>query len=459
MNKNSLKYKWLRLSTLIISFTYLIFSSLLIYFTSLYLKELEENILERSLEEVQQLYESQPINTLSRSDIISSLYDDQIMILYSRTGNVVETEPSNFQYADQVPFNPVSEDTFEDVETNDGSFLIGRAKVDSIYWDGYITVIHPLDNYNLIIRTMVLIALFIGFLSILFTSIISYFFSTQMVRPIRSIANQLKRIENEGFSERLKLKTGTTETDYMVDSFNNMMDTLEESYNQQKQFVEDASHELRTPLQIIQGHLKLIHRWGKNDPKILEESLDISIDELHRINKLVEELLLLTKNDGKHNEVLDEVNVNSEIESRVNTLQKVHEDYRFDMNLYDEDIYLKINAHHFEQMLIIFLDNAIKYDQEEKHIEVTTECENDHFNIIIKDHGIGIPEEDTENVFNRFYRVDKSRSRTQGGNGLGLSIAKKIVENYQGTVWVESEKGAFTKVFVRFPRLINRMKK
>lgn len=426
---------------------------MLIYFTSLYLKDMEENVLERSLEEIQHLYETQPINTVSRNDIITSLYDEQIMILYSSSGNVVTTEPTNFQYANEVSFDPVAENTIESVESNEGTFLVGRARVDSNYWDGYVTVIHPLTNYNLIIRTMVLIALFIGFLSILFTSIISYFFSTQMVRPIRSIANQLKRIENEGFSERLKLKTGTNETDYMVDSFNNMMDSLEESYNQQKQFVEDASHELRTPLQIIQGHLKLIHRWGKNDPKVLEESLDISIDELNRINKLVEELLILTKNDGKHNDVLDEVNVNREIESRVNTLRKVHGDYTFNLNLNEKDIFLRINSHHFEQILIIFLDNAIKYDQTNKHIEVSTESENGYFDIIIKDHGIGIPPEDLENVFNRFYRVDKSRSRHQGGNGLGLSIAKKLVENYQGTVWVESEKGTFTKVLMRFPKV------
>lgn len=459
MNKNSLKYKWLRLSTLIISFTYLIFSSLLIYFMSLYLKDQEESFLNQSLNEVTNLYESQFSNTISRNEIITSLYDNQIMILYTAGGDVVETEPSTFEYADEIRFVPVLENTIESLETSEGSFLIGRARIDSRFWDGYVTIIHPLDNYNLIIRTMILIALFIGFLSILFTSIISYFFSTQMVRPLRSITNQLKRIENEGFSERLKFKTGASETDYMVESFNNMMDSLEGSYNQQKQFVEDASHELRTPLQIIQGHLKLISRWGKNDPKVLDESLDISIDELHRINKLVEELLILTKNEEKVAESLDEVNVNREIESRVNSLKKVHPDYTFDINLDGDEIYLKTATHHFEQILTIFLDNAIKYDQQNKYIEISTESGKDTFDIIIKDHGIGIPSEDIENVFNRFYRVDKSRSRQQGGNGLGLSIAKKLVENYNGSVWVESEKGAFTKVIVRFPRIINRMRK
>lgn len=451
MNRNSLKYKWLRLSTLIISFTYLIFSTLLIYFTSLYLRDLEERALDRSLDELQHIYESQPINTISRNDILTSLYDEQTMILYTRSGNIVSTEPAGDVADFAVDFIPVSDDVITTLETEDGNYLVGRSNIDSVYWSGFLTVIHPLDNYYLIIRTMVMIALLIGFLSILFTSIVSYFFSTQMVKPIRSIANQLKRIEGEGVSERLSLKTDTEETDYMVTSFNNMMDSLEESFNQQKQFVEDASHELRTPLQIIQGHLKLINRWGKDDPQVLNESLQISIDELHRINKLVEELLLLTKNNPRQLEEIESINIVEEINSRVSTMKKIHPDYHFDVEHTHDDIQFKINNHHFEQLLLIFLDNAVKYDTEHKYIITNTEKHDDHFDITIMDHGIGIPKEDLENVFNRFYRVDKSRSRQQGGNGLGLSIARKLVENYNGSVWFESEEGNFTKVIIRFP--------
>jgi two-component system sensor histidine kinase ArlS len=92
------------------------------------------------------------------------------------------------------------------------------------------------------------------------------------------------------------------------------MAQLEESFNQQRQFVEDASHELRTPLQIIQGHLNLIQRWGKKDPAILEESLDISLEEMSRITKLVEELLLLTKeNNSVNDREIESVDINKEI--------------------------------------------------------------------------------------------------------------------------------------------------
>src|SRR5699024_5319445 len=115
-----------------------------------------------------------------------------------------------------------------------------------------------------------------------------------------------------------------------------------------------------------------------------------------------------------------------------------------------------INNYHFEQMLIIFLDNAIKFDTEHKHITVSSERLKDgDIEIAITDSGIGIPAEEIDQVFNRFYRVDKSRSRDHVVNGLGLLIAKKNVELYQGKVWKLSEDGKLTTVQIKIPKLKN----
>ena len=206
-----------------------------------------------------------------------------------------------------------------------------------------------------------------------------------------------------------------------------MMYQLEESFNQQRQFVEDASHELRTPLQIIQGHLNLIQRWGKKDAAILEESLDISLEEMNRITKLVEELLLLTKdNTNTKFKELENVEINHEISSRIKSLEQLHQDYTFEFEPYTKPINIKIDRYQLEQVLIIFIDNAMKYDQINKYIHIQTNLKNKQISIEITDHGVGIPKEDIEFIFDRFYRVDKSRSRKLGGNGLGLSIAKKL---------------------------------
>src|SRR5699024_3685952 len=121
-----------------------------------------------------------------------------------------------------------------------------------------------------------------------------------------------------------------------------MMFELEESFNQQSQFVEDASHELRTPLQNIQGHLNLIQRWGKKDAAILEESLDISLEEMTRITKLAEELLLLTKdnNNSKENET-ESVEINQEITTRIKSLIQLHQDYVFEFVPYQKPLNIK----------------------------------------------------------------------------------------------------------------------
>ncbi|CAD2075011.1 Signal transduction histidine-protein kinase ArlS [Jeotgalicoccus aerolatus] len=449
----SLRSQWLKLSILIITITYLLFSSLLIYATSVYLKDQEYRSVSRSLSDVSSLYENQPFNSISEREIYTSLYDNQQMGLYTLSGEEVYRWPVRSTLDIDTDFEATVNPVIERRSIDGEDHLVGTRMLQSDYWHGYVTVVHPLNEYNTIIRMMLFIATIIGFLSITFTSIISYFFSIQMVKPIGKFTGQLKKNENQGFAERLDLKTNIVETDYMIESFNNMMSALEESYNQQKQFVEDASHELRTPLQIIQGHLQLINRWGRNSPEVLDESLGISIEELKRINKLVEELLLLTKNEGEGSLLNEYINLNDEITSRLDSLDKVHPDYTFEAKLEQGRVMYPINNYHFEQMLIIFLDNAIKFDTENKHITVSSETADDgSIEIQITDSGIGIPKEEIDQVFNRFYRVDKSRSRDQGGNGLGLSIAKKIVELYRGTVWISSAEGESTTVHIKFPK-------
>lgn len=450
INTKSLKNRWLVLSTFIISITYVLFASLLIYFTSIYLQEQEYRSVDRAMDELETLFTTEPYNTIKNSDIYTSLYDRQKMILYSSSGEEVYSRTTGIP-GDVVPeFKIANRQTVENWEYQGESYLVSRAPITSPFYDGYLTVIHPLEPYKAVISMMAYIAIVIGFAFVILTMIISYFFSIQMVRPIASIAKQLKHVEQNGFSERLVENTGAQETDYMVQAFNSMMSTLEDSFNQQKQFVEDASHELRTPLQIIHGHLNLIARWGRDKPEVLDESLNISIEELKRINKLVEELLQLTKNDGEAFLELEEIEVNTELTNRVHAFKHVNPDYKFELNLSDSDIYFNINRHHFDQMLTIFIDNAIKYDKLRKKIELFTEKTSNSIVIKIKDNGLGIPKDDIDSIFNRFYRVDKSRSRQEGGNGLGLSIAKKLIETYRGTVHAKSEEGKYTVIIIEF---------
>ena len=190
---------------------------------------------------------------------------------------------------------------------------------------------------------------------------------------------------------------------------------------------------------------------GKKDPAILEESLNISLEEMNRITKLVEELLLLTKDKVNMQSLeKEDVDINEEIQSRIKALQQLHPDYLFEIELEQKPLVLQINRHQFEQLILIFIDNAMKYDKERKYICIKTQLRNKQISIEITDHGLGIPKEDQEFIFDRFYRVDKSRARSQGGNGLGLSIAEKIVSHYGGYISVDSELNKFTTFKINF---------
>lgn len=440
MKKRKLRHNWILVTTLITFVTILLFCLIIIFFLkdTLHNSELEDA--ERSSSDINNLFHSKSVKNISALDLNASLGNFQEIIIYDSDNHKI-FETSNDNTVHVVPdFDHVHTDRVMLKKYHGVDYLIITEPIVTKDFKGYSLLIHSLENYDNIVKSLYIIALAFGVIATIITATISYIFSSQITKPLVTLSNKMIKIRRDGFQNKLQLNTNYEEIENLASTFNEMMSQIEESFNQQRQFVEDASHELRTPLQIIQGHLNLIQRWGKEDPAVLEESLNISIEEMNRIIKLVEELLQLTKGDV--NDISSEnqiVNINDEITSRIHSLKQLHPDYRFDTNLTPKTLEIKMKPHQFEQLFLIFIDNAIKYDNKHKHIEVSTFLKNKQKIIEIRDHGIGIPKEDQEFIFDRFYRVDKSRSRSQGGNGLGLSIAQKIIQMNGGTVVIDSE--------------------
>ncbi|ODB66718.1 two-component sensor histidine kinase, partial [Staphylococcus sp. AOAB] len=406
---------------------------------------------EKSSNDIINLLHSKPPEDISALDLNASLenfqevsiFDDKGKKLLQTTSENLPTIPSNVGLSHPERVKVVN---YKGVD-----YLVITERIHSKKFDGYSILVHSLESYEHLVQSLYIVAIAFGLIATFVTAMVSYIFSSQITKPIVTMSNKMNQIRRDGFQNKLELTTNYEETDNLICTFNEMMFHIEESFNQQRQFVEDASHELRTPLQIIQGHLNLIQRWGKKDPAVLEESLNISLEEMNRITKLVEELLLLTKdnvNSGQSQEEL--VDINSEILSRVKSLKQLHPDYTFDIDLDEKPIKLQMNRHQFEQLILIFIDNAMKYDNENKYIQIRTQLKNKQTSIEITDHGLGIPKQDLEFIFDRFYRVDKSRARSQGGNGLGLSIADKIVQLNGGFIQVESEVNQFTTFRIIF---------
>lgn len=451
MKQRKLKTKWMMITTTITFSTIFIFSLIIIFFLSNSLRHNEFTEAERSSSDIVNLFETKQIEDITPLDLNASLGNFQKVILYNDDGNkLMETSNDNtIGYTPNFATKDANQASIKNHHNTE--YLTITQRIDSQSFQGYSVIVHSLEDYNTLVNSLYFIALIFGIIATFITAIVSYFFSSQITKPLILMSNKMQQIRRDGFQEKVELNTNYEETDNLIVTFNEMMFQLEESFNQQRQFVEDASHELRTPLQIIQGHLNLIQRWGKKDAAILEESLDISLEEMMRITKLVEELLLLTKdNNNSRDGEIENVDINQEITSRIKSLKQLHQDYKFEFEAFPKPLNIKINRYQLEQILIIFIDNAMKYDQHNKHIHIQTNLRNKQISIEITDNGVGIPKEDIEFIFDRFYRVDKSRSRKLGGNGLGLSIAKKIIELNHGTIQVESEIGKYTTFKITF---------
>lgn len=251
---------------------------------------------------------------------------------------------------------------------------------------------------------------------------------------------QLIEVENESKDELYE----------MVTTFNELMRQLKESFKKQEQFVSDASHELKTPLSIIKSYAELLKRRGKANPELIAESIDVIEQEAERMQLLVNQLLDLAKNKQAFpHEPIDLVPL----------VKKVHRifadayDRKIHLDIAEKSVLIKGNEKQIEQVVYILLSNAIKYSEKEIALHLYVKQQFAVLDVI--DKGIGIPEEEQKRIFDRFYRVDKARSRQTGGTGLGLAIANEIVKHHGGTIEVVSEIGKGSTFTVNIPMLTN----
>lgn len=284
---------------------------------------------------------------------------------------------------------------------------------------------------------------------------LAYFISRLISKPIEEIHDIIASIDEENIeTKRLIVPKKNDEFAVVSQQFNELLDKISFYISQQKHFVEDVSHELRTPVAIVEGHLKLLNRWGKNNPEVLEESLRASLSEIQRMKTLVQEMLDLSRAPQVKEQYKDaKTEVVSTLEQIVTNFKLLYPDFTFisDIDTHEE-ILSPIYRNHFEQIIIILLDNAVKYSTNRKEIIVSLSTTTGHVEIGIQDFGMGLSEEDKKKVFSRFYRVDKARSRERGGNGLGLSIAKELIEGYKGRISLTSHLNQGSVFKVKLPR-------
>jgi len=288
-------------------------------------------------------------------------------------------------------------------------------------------------------------------LAIILTIIIGSRTSRKMLRPIDNMTQTAKSISVGDLNTRLDVVDSHDELKELAETFNEMLNRIQTSFEQQNTFVSDASHELRTPLAVIQGYANLLQRWGKEDKDVLQESLDAIKSEADYMKELVDKLLFLASTDKKQ----------QKLETAPFSLNELVEEVVKDSRIIDSEhaitgevngiITVEGDRALIKQALRIFVDNSIKYTPPGGLIDINCSMRGDKAVIIIKDTGQGIAEEDLPYIFNRFYKADKSRTREKGGAGLGLAIAHWIIEQHHGKIKVESIKNKGTQVITTLP--------
>ncbi len=268
---------------------------------------------------------------------------------------------------------------------------------------------------------------------------------------LHDLQDAISRIRPDKPEERLDM--GDQDLEGLQDAINGLLSRMHESYRLQAQFVSDASHELRTPIAVIQGYAGMLDRWGKQDEKILDESIAAIKGEASYMNKLVEQLLFLARGDTGRNRLefveIDLGELMKEVYEDSLLIDRSH-DWRVEAN---PDVRCVGDRDMLKQCVRILTDNALKYTPERGIIRLRAfENEVGESCIEVQDSGIGISQQDLPRVFDRFFRSDPARGRSSGGTGLGLSIAKWIVDRHGGHIELLSREGLGTRMRVCLPK-------
>jgi heavy metal sensor kinase len=289
-------------------------------------------------------------------------------------------------------------------------------------------------------------------LILLLASVGGYVLARKSLAPISLMDQQTRRIKADSLSSRLDVANKRDELGGLATTINDLLVRLESSFKQQQRFVADASHELRTPLAVLRGETEV----ALGQPRSIDEykaSLNLIKDEAEQLSRIVEDLFILARQPFDAPAIMKE---------RISLDRIVGECARAAQVLAArKDLKLTVNANKqlsligddelLQRMILNLLDNAVKYTPAGGEVSLDLNAHNGDARITVRDTGIGIPEKDQPHIFDRFYRVDKARSRAMGGAGLGLSIAYWIAEAHGGTISVESQPGRGSAFTVELP--------
>lgn len=306
-------------------------------------------------------------------------------------------------------------------------------------------------------------------LALMVASLGGQFLAHQALKPVDNITQTARMITSQNLNQRIKPPKVKDEISRLIETFNEMISRLDQSFRQIKQFSSDVSHELKTPLTILKGEAEVTLRKERTSEEY-QQILKSNLEEINRMSQIVDDLLLLSKTDtGEIRLNKEEINLTeilNDVVSQMNIFAQ-SKSIHIETSNHQGDIRIFGDALRMRELFLNLIANGIKYTEEGGAVQIaltrdplpaaktpsgyTGGEQMGYAKVIVSDTGMGIAKEDQERIFDRFFRVDKARSREEGGSGLGLSICKWIVEAHQGEIKVESELGKGSSFIVKLP--------
>ena len=304
---------------------------------------------------------------------------------------------------------------------------------------------------NQIYKRLEYLVILFTIIGVVITIIVSKIMSRRILKPINNVIKTAKSISTDDLSKRIEIPKEEDELQNLTLIINEMLDRLETSFENQTKFVSDASHELRTPLAIIKGYAEIIRKRGTTDIDIFVESIDSIISETDNMRNLIQKLLFLAKGEiTKINTKFIDIDANEmvhQIHSDTVVSTKTH---KFHLET-GENYKIKGDETLLQQAIRALIENATKYSEPHTNIYIKSFIKDGFGRISIRDEGVGISDEDAKRIFDRFYRVDLSRTKATGGTGLGLAIVKRIVEIHNGRIEIDSKMNKGTEISIVLP--------
>jgi heavy metal sensor kinase len=319
-----------------------------------------------------------------------------------------------------------------------------------------VQVAAPLDEAFEALNRFRLLLLFTAPVLLIAASAGGYWLSTRALAPVDAISRAAQRIGIANLAERLPVTQTGDQLQRLSETLNAMFARLEDAVCRIRQFTADASHELRAPISLIRTTAEVAIQKRDRSAEEYFNALQEILEESERTSEVVDSLMLLARADsGKEAMEFSRADARVIVGEAAEQGEKLARNYGLDFAvlLPDTPILVLADGNALRRALLILIDNAVKYTPKGGSVKVKLDTNNNGPVVYVSDTGIGIARADISRIFDRFWRADKARSREQGGAGLGLSIAKWIVEMHRGSVRVESELGKGSTFSVRLPSL------